>query len=126
VRKNSEETKNNGACIKYTGGNKPMTCKPNISGHTQSKCYLKQKVLVVHETETDDPSVVGEEAHIVAQKEIGPRGRGDLTPEQRDKYDNLILLCSVHHKVVDDKRRNTQLKSYISSKKTMKNGLKRI
>lgn len=63
-----------------------------------------KKILVVYETETDDPSVIGEEAHIVAQKENGPRGESDLTPEQRDKYDNLILLCSVHHKVIDDQK----------------------
>lgn len=61
-----------------------------------------KKVLVVDETFTDDPSIIGEEAHIVAQKEDGPRGISPLTPEQIDKYDNLILLCSIHHKVIDD------------------------
>lgn len=53
-------------------------------------------------TATDDPSLVGEAAHIVAEEENGPRGRSDLTREQRNKYDNLILLCNVHHKQVDD------------------------
>jgi hypothetical protein len=61
-----------------------------------------KKLLVVDETLTDDPSVIGEEAHIVAQKEDGSRGISSLTPEQRDKYDNLILLCSIHHKIIDD------------------------
>ena len=53
-------------------------------------------------TETDDESVIGEAAHIVAEKEEGPRGVSPLTREQRDKYANLLLLCSVHHKQVDD------------------------
>ncbi|MDY6948402.1 MAG: hypothetical protein SXG53_22105 [Pseudomonadota bacterium] len=53
-------------------------------------------------SETDDPSIVGEECHIVAQSQDGPRGKSDLTPEQRDTYGNLILLCNVHHKIVDD------------------------
>lgn len=59
--------------------------------------------LVMDEFETDDPSVVGQEAHIVARKNDGPRGHSDLTTEQRDKSNNLILLCGVHHKLIDDK-----------------------
>jgi hypothetical protein len=43
-----------------------------------------------------------QEAHIVAREEEGPRGISPLTPEQRDQYDNLILMCSIHHKVIDD------------------------
>lgn len=61
-----------------------------------------KRELVMDETETDDPSIIGEEAHIVAQKEDGPRGKSNLTLEQRDKYDNLILLCSIDHKRIDD------------------------
>lgn len=52
--------------------------------------------------DTDDISIVGEEAHIVAKEKDGPRGNSDLTNEQRDKYENLILLCSIHHKIIDD------------------------
>lgn len=47
-------------------------------------------------------TVVGEECHIVAQELDGPRGRSPLTPEERDEYANLVLMCSVHHKVIDD------------------------
>lgn len=61
-----------------------------------------KKVLVIDETLTDDPSVIGEEAHIVARKNDGPRGISELSEDQRDKYHNLILLCSIHHKLVDD------------------------
>lgn len=32
-----------------------------------------KKELVMDESETDDPSLIGEEAHIVAQKENGPQ-----------------------------------------------------
>ena len=58
--------------------------------------------LVMDISETDDISVVGEEAHIVAEKNDGPRGKSDLTLEQRNKYSNLILMCSVHHKIIDE------------------------
>lgn len=53
-------------------------------------------------SETDDESLVGEACHIVAKEPSGPRGDSPLTSEQRDKYTNLILLCNVHHKLVDD------------------------
>jgi len=73
-------------------------------GRSGNMCaYPKcKKELVMDETETDDESIIGEEAHIVSRKPNGPRGESDLTPEQRDKYNNLILLCSVHHKKIDD------------------------
>lgn len=60
--------------------------------------------LVADATETDDESLIGEICHIVGQSSIGPRGESELTPGQRDKYSNLILLCRNHHKVVDDQR----------------------
>ena len=34
-----------------------------------------KKELVMDESETDDASVIGEEAHIIARKENGPRGK---------------------------------------------------
>jgi hypothetical protein len=46
---------------------------------------------------------VGDEAHIIARKETFTRGDYDsLTPEQRAHYSNLILLCKIHHKQIDD------------------------
>jgi len=53
-------------------------------------------------SETDDESLIGEACHIVAKASLGPRGNSSLPPEQRDKYANLVLLCGVHHKLVDD------------------------
>ena len=47
-------------------------------------------------------SVIGEEAHIVARKQDGPRGNSPLSAEQRDSYSNLILLCPTHHATIDD------------------------
>ena len=61
-----------------------------------------KKELFIDENDTDDASLIGEECHIVAQKVSGPRGDSSLSPEQRDKYDNLILLCRNHHKQIDE------------------------
>ncbi|MGY0600205.1 HNH endonuclease [Vibrio sp. JZG10] len=73
-------------------------------GRAASRCSFPEckKELVMDATLTDDESLVGEACHIVARSEDGPRGSSDLTSEQRDKYANLILMCNVHHKVIDD------------------------
>lgn len=56
----------------------------------------------VNEAEDNLISVIGEECHIVAEEQNGPRGKSNLSKEERNKYNNLILLCSPHHKEVDD------------------------
>ncbi len=57
--------------------------------------------LVMDITETDDPTLVGEECHVVAREPGGPRGDSPLSTEQRDLYGNLLLMCNVHHTVID-------------------------
>jgi len=32
----------------------------------------------------------------------GPRGNPSIPEERLNKYDNLILLCRIHHKIIDD------------------------
>jgi len=61
-----------------------------------------RRELSMDASQADDESLIGEACHIVAQSPSGPRGHSPLTPEQRDHYDNLILLCRNHHKRVDD------------------------
>jgi len=53
------------------------------------------------ETEADDPTLVGENCHIVAESDDGPRGDPSMPLERRNSYGNLILLCRDHHKVID-------------------------
>ncbi|MBI1297323.1 hypothetical protein GC175_20475 [bacterium] len=67
-----------------------------------NRCAICRQELVVDANGEDDNSVVGEECHIVARELAGPRGSDDLLPELRDSYDNLIILCRVHHKLIDD------------------------
>lgn len=47
----------------------------------------------------EDNVVIGEMAHIIARSPKGPRG--DNNKSQNNTYDNLILLCPNHHKIVD-------------------------
>lgn len=47
-------------------------------------------------------TMTGEICHIKAQNPQGPRYDPNQTEEQRHSYENLILLCRRHHKVVDN------------------------
>ena len=51
----------------------------------------------------DKTKTIGKIAHIVAHSNTGPRGDPDFPESERDRYDNLILLCPTHHDIVDVK-----------------------
>lgn len=53
-------------------------------------------------SDTDDESVVGDECHIISEKLTGPRYDPKFPEAELDSYNNLLLLCRVHHKQVDD------------------------
>jgi hypothetical protein len=44
---------------------------------------------------------LGEQAHIVSHAKGGVRDDGSVPEEERDRYENLILLCRHHHVVID-------------------------
>jgi len=77
-------------------------------GRSGNRCAFPscRRLLVEDESQTDDASIVGDEAHIVAREIDGPRGQSLLTSEERDKFDNLVLLCKIHHKQIDDQPNN--------------------
>jgi hypothetical protein len=49
-----------------------------------------------------DETLVGEVCHIKGKKPDAARYDPAQTPAARNDYDNLILLCAPHHKVIDD------------------------
>lgn len=66
-----------------------------------NRCAVCRRELVIDAT-TDDESVVGDECHIVSGRPQGPRFDDQYWADRIDDADNLILLCRVHHKMVDD------------------------
>jgi hypothetical protein len=70
-------------------------------GRAAGHCSMCRITLFVSGDETDDDGLIGEMCHIVAESDDGPRGVSPLTPEQRDKYDNLVLMCRNHHGEID-------------------------
>ncbi len=61
---------------------------------------------IAEAAENDDIAVIGEIAHIQSHSDKGPRANPALTPKERDCYDNWILLCASHHRLLD-KQPNT-------------------
>jgi len=45
--------------------------------------------------------VVGQICHIAAANPEGPRFDPDMTDEERRAFENLVVMCSMHNKVVD-------------------------
>ena len=52
-------------------------------------------------TALDEDSIVGDECHIISGSQNGPRFISNVL-DNLDNYNNLILLCKTHHKIVDD------------------------
>lgn len=51
--------------------------------------------------ESGEITNIEELAHIIGQKENGPRGENELPLSQRDEFGNIILLCPVCHTTID-------------------------
>ena len=56
---------------------------------------------IIEQTAYDPAAMVGQIAHIIAHSSQGPRADPALLERERDRYDNLILLCATHHALVD-------------------------
>lgn len=52
-------------------------------------------------TKFDAEVITGKIAHIVAHSDNGPRSDLSMSLADRDSYPNWILLCAVHHDIVD-------------------------
>src|SRR5689334_6175687 len=51
-------------------------------------------------------TVNAEIAHISGERPTAPRWDGSMTDAERNGYENLILLCPKHHKLIDRLRPN--------------------
>jgi predicted restriction endonuclease len=73
-------------------------------GKSGNRCAICKKELVLDSTPNDDQSVVGDECHIVSAQKNGPRYDKRYPQKNIDTYQNLLLLCRVHHKMIDDQQ----------------------
>lgn len=66
-----------------------------------ARCAYCRKELVLSAAKDKD-AIVGDECHIYAKHEGGTRSNLSISIEELDDYENLILLCKIHHKMIDD------------------------
>lgn len=71
-------------------------------GRSGNRCAICKHELVVNATSSDDESVVGDDCHIISSRPSGPRYDPSCPRERLNAYENLILLCRTHHKMIDD------------------------
>lgn len=62
---------------------------------------LCRQTLTEPTNDGDGMVLISDACHIVARSRQGPRGRIQLTDEDRQTYPNLIALCNNHHRRVD-------------------------
>lgn len=70
-------------------------------GRSGNRCAICQIPLTQDTAAVSAAFTLGEQAHIVGEKDDGPRGTSPLSPEDRDSYHNLILLCPNDHTKID-------------------------
>lgn len=67
-----------------------------ISGNLCAFPKCKQTLV-----DQDSGKVIGEICHIKAQNKGGPRYDSEQKDKERHSFDNLILMCPVHHQIID-------------------------
>ena len=67
-------------------------------GRSAGRCSYPECTVSCIDFLNGEGFVIGEMAHIIARSPRGPRG---TSGGGQDRYDNLILLCPTHHKLVD-------------------------
>lgn len=72
-------------------------------GRAASKCAFPdcRRKLTQTKNAASDSFPLGEQAHIVGEKEDSPRGKSPLSFDERNSYFNLILVCPTHHTIID-------------------------
>lgn len=74
--------------------------RKRLWGKSGGRC-ARCRCLLFHPGETGArESVIGEEAHIIGERPTAARYQ-PLSPEQRDAYENRILVCANDHVVID-------------------------
>jgi hypothetical protein len=63
-------------------------------------------------------SILGEICHIKGEKIGTARYDGNQTHAERQSFENLLLLCGIHHKIIDDNERTYPYEFLVKRKKS--------
>jgi hypothetical protein len=80
----------------------PLRTRISLWGRSGGRCAIQECRCPLVETveEAIDPSNVGDICHIVGRN--GPRADPNFPAELLNSFGNLLVLCKIHHKIVDD------------------------
>ncbi|PXW37865.1 HNH endonuclease [Erwinia sp. AG740] len=70
-------------------------------GRSGNRCAICKAELTQDKNSITSAFTLGEQAHIVGEKDDAARGKSSLTLDERNSYHNLILLCPNHHTEID-------------------------
>lgn len=70
-------------------------------GRSGNRCAICRTQLTQDAAGAIASFTLGEQAHIVGDKDDAARGKSVLSTDERDSYHNLILLCPNHHTEID-------------------------
>jgi len=70
-------------------------------GRSGNRCAICKTELTQDKKTVSASFTLGEQAHIVGEKEDAARGVSQLSLDERNSYHNLILLCPTHHTEID-------------------------
>ncbi|HDV3960839.1 TPA: HNH endonuclease, partial [Escherichia coli] len=70
-------------------------------GRSGNRCAICKRELTQDKNSVNSAFTLGEQAHIIGEKEDAARGKSNLTLDERNSYHNLILLCPNHHTEID-------------------------
>lgn len=76
-----------------------------------------EQTLVSDPSDVEGPVVLGEVAHIIAQRPDGPRGDSSFSRARVDEYENLIYLCPTHHEQIDKQVETFPVEKLLQMKK---------
>jgi hypothetical protein len=71
-------------------------------GRSGNRCAICKTELTQNKESVTAAFTLGEQAHIVGEKEEASRGKSLLSLKERNSYHNLILLCPNHHTQIDE------------------------
>lgn len=81
----------------------PEAEQRRLFGRSGNRCAFPdcRRLLTADDSPPDRLVVLGEMAHIVADRPGGPRGNSPVSLAERNRAENLILLCNNHHQLID-------------------------
>ena len=91
----------------------PEQTKRILCIKSRNKCAFPgcDSTLVALPTQKSPHKIIGEICHIHSGKEKGPRARVELSDEEYNSHDNLIMLCPNHHVLVDGQHESNPAES---------------